>query len=162
MTNIITSIIPFILIAYNYLKYTKNSKIENIFTDVNVGYRCYSCKTKLEEDRIDYILKKNLEFREILNKCVKCNRDYRISSLLHFTNINILFDKLKFHLYKRNNRIQILLFTLLLIFIILSIISILFKVEYLKFAVSIHSPILILTWLIIIYKNKLSHIKKPS
>lgn len=163
MINIILSTIPFILIAYNYFKYTKNKKLEDIYTDVNIGYRCYSCKEKLEEDRVDYILIKNIEFKEILNKCIKCKRDDKISSLLKFININILIDKLKRKLYRRrSNIINISLFSLLLFFIILSTISILFKVESLKFANNIHQPILIITWLFIIYKNKLSYIKKPS
>lgn len=150
------------IIIYFFIYTHKNRKNNSIFTDVNMGYRCYSCKgITSDKSKMDYIIADNPDFGENLCKCTECNRDDKLSLLIKSSIYKTYLPKLKRELYRRDSKLIPGLLITHFVFLTLYAVSMVFKVDFLTFTKHIYPPLLLIAWLLILYRTKLSYIKNP-
>ncbi len=160
---IIFSIITIAIIIYFFIFNHRNKKNESIFTDVNIGHRCYSCK-KIASNRakLDYIMFDNRDLEEKLCKCNECKREDKLHLLIKGSFYKIYLSKLKRELYRRGSKLIPILLIIHFVFLAIYAISMLFNVEYFIYAKYVYPPLLLIAWILILFRAKLSYMKKPS
>ena len=90
LISILFSTTSIAIIIYFFIYSQRNRKNNSIFTEVNTGYRCYSCKFVIgDPNKVSYIIGENPNFDEKLCKCNECNRNDKLSLLVKRSKYNI-------------------------------------------------------------------------
>lgn len=154
------SIVPFIFIVYYFLQMRKR---ESILSDINMGLKCYSCKSDIisYEDFIISNMKPPVTNLDDLKGepsiCLSCERDSKINLLFNNSKIS-KFDK--FLISEKYSTYQRILLSLIVAFVVIDIFFKFWpKINYFSFV----SPTLnIVFWYFMIKRMKLTTIKKPA
>ena len=156
MFTTILLIIMFSLMSYNSIDmFRKNKRYLNKSYDIKHGHRCYLCKEKLERE---YSLGDLLDKTENLVVCKSCERDSKLDNLLSNKNKLNLFKK-----YLISKKSDNLILGLLVVAVAVLIIHIiLFLTINFKGLGWVSNFILVIYWILMIIRFKLTTIKKPS
>lgn len=151
-----------ILLLICFFISSKRRKI--IKADLVIGERCYSCKSKIENDKDTfakiYSILDALDDKCNFTLCKECQRDEKLSMLTNH-GIRKKINKIKLFLLSK----KYIKFNLISAFIIvvLLVIDLIVRLNYdMFFANYIFNSYILFYWLVIIYHYKVSSIKKPS
>jgi hypothetical protein len=139
---------------FNILRKTKY-----ISTDLKTGERCYSCKDKMDIDRMD-ILDILVHDKKNYRLCKSCERDEKLDGLINKDKSSRL-HKLKLYLIgtEFDKTTRILLTSIVLFLIIDMILKLKFDIKWFSY---FYNTFLALYWLLMIYRHRIISIKKPS
>lgn len=155
ISNLFT-FLPFIFIIYYFFTLNRSKLITY---DLNCGKRCFSCKEQIETDLVEslHILltdKKNYRI------CKSCEREEKLDGV--FSNNKIYkLNKIKLYLInsKFDKTVRYLVFAIIFLLLIDILLKLVFEIKWFTY---FYNLFLIFYWLLIIYRHRLTSIKKPS
>lgn len=161
--TIFFSLIPFIFLIYSIiLSYRR----ESISYDIKKGYICYSCKSEIDtfDDRVQRLMNSQIKLDHItlLEKptiCKSCDRESKLNQLSRLGFFYSMKSKLDSYLILDKSNKLILLF--ITTFIPCLILDMYFLNEY-RFFFYLGQFFQTVYWLLIIRRQYLTTIKKPS
>jgi len=142
-----------ILVYFAYIWYlkSKNTTIYQILNNKRLGMNCYSCNQPIHMDGDDLELHKRIKRimfgEESLCLCQSCQRDVKLSNLLHTSNFILKFNK--WILTRNSEKIMV---AFLFIPIIPMILSFLFLPGIMNIASLCNNMFLTFYWFIMIYR----------
>ncbi len=153
---ILTILIPlFFAIYYSMLA----RKSEYITFDLKLGEKCYSCKEIIELDIHQklLILSQNKSNYQL---CKKCYRHQKLDTLTKYSLFSKI-NKLKLYLLKDtfNTFFKYLIFLIVSFLIIDIFLKTVYNIEWFNY---FYNLLLVLFWSFIIFRHKISSIKKTS
>lgn len=150
----ILSLFPIFFVIYYFLRLKKR---EIVTWDLRNGSRCYSCKEQL-------LPLSNEEWKQIGDKenmkiCKSCQRDETLNILIKNKNDKIYKFK-KYLISKNSDKAFLVLLIVMMVFIILNVcVDLIFKISFISI---ISSLVQSFFWSLLVYRLKLTSIKKPS
>lgn len=147
-------IFSFILLLLVLYYFILNVKRKNVYFDIKYGRRCYICKEIIEK-------KNNLfpTFEEEIISCHSCERDLKLNKVIGCKRY-IITNSLKKYLLSDNYKKIFNWFVILQVFAFSSIL--LFSSKIAVTIINIININNIIYWIIIIFRSRISTIKKPS
>ena len=154
MITFLFTLIPFVFIIY-YL--TTISKSKYVSSDLKSGEICYSCKEKMDIDRLE-VLENLLNNKSNYRLCQSCKRDEKLDEIVNHSKLSKL-NKFKLHLISDSyNKFFKILLSLLLIFCITDVtLKVVFNIKGFSY---FYNTFLVFYWLLMIYRHKLISVKK--
>jgi hypothetical protein len=154
MITFLFTLIPFVFIIY-YL--TTISKSKYVSSDLKSGEICYSCKEKMDIDRLE-VLENLLNNKSNYRLCQSCKRDEKLDEIVNHSKLSKL-NKFKLYLISDSyDKFFKILLILLLIFCITDVtLKVVFNIKGFSY---FYNTFLVCYWLLLIYRHKLISIKK--
>jgi hypothetical protein len=136
MITFLFTLIPFVFIIY-YL--TTISKSKYVSSDLKSGEICYSCKEKMDIDKLE-VLENLLNNKSNYRLCQSCKRDEKLDEIVNHSKLSKIN---KFKLYLISDRDVTL--------------KVAFNIKGFSY---FYNTFLVCYWLLLIYRHKLISVKK--